>query len=562
MKKFTRKVHPFLIGLLSAFLISNQAIAQSVSKTTLIKNVNGYTIDGTELKRFSAIQFTNDTIDQVYTLNQMVNVPKNTNIIDGQGQTMLPGLIDAHGHVLSYGLSLMRADLVNTPSEADAVQTALTYAKENPSITWVRGRGWNQVQWKSNKYPTAKSLDIAFPDTPVWLNRVDGHAGWANSKAMQLAGIDQNTQSPAGGEIIRDESGYPTGIFIDNAMTLIDNIIPEQTMEQQKATLHKSMSSLASLGLTSVHDAGIDWKNIDSFKALANEKKMPIRINAMLYLPSEKWQEILKEGIYNSSDDMFNLNSVKIQADGALGSRGAALINDYSDHSGHKGLLLHEKESLVNYINTSMNAGFQVNTHAIGDNANKLILDIYQVQIKQTKTSDLRHRIEHAQVLRLVDIPRFKENNIIASMQATHATSDKNMALSRLGDERIQGAYAWRKLLNAGVTIAAGSDFPVESPNPFYGLHASVTRQDKQDSPKGGWHPVEKMTRLEALRSFTIDAAYAGHQEKLIGSLSPGMRADFILLADDYFTIAETQLWKNQVQQTWVNGRKVFQKKH
>jgi hypothetical protein len=373
---------------------------------------------------------------------------------------------------------------------------------------------------------------------------------------MALAGINKHTKSPEGGEIIRHENGQPSGIFIDNAMALIDSIIPVQTLQQQQNTLRKSLLSLASLGLTSVHDAGIDKTNMAAFKALARENKMPIRINAMLYLPSPEWQAVLKTGSYSSTDDMFAFNSVKIQADGALGSRGAALINEYSDHPGHTGLLLHDEASLIHYINTAMKAGFQVNTHAIGDNANKQVLDIYQDQIEKTNSRHLRHRIEHAQVLRLIDIPRFAQNNIIASMQATHATSDKNMALTRLGPERINGAYAWRKLLNAGTIIAAGSDFPVESPNPFYGLHASVTRQDKTNQPQGGWYKSQKMTRVEALRTFTVDAAYAGHQEQIIGSLEPGKKADFILVADDYITVKESQLWQNTVNQTWVNGKK------
>jgi hypothetical protein len=377
---------------------------------------------------------------------------------------------------------------------------------------------------------------------------------------MALAGINKHTKSPEGGEIIRHKNGQPSGIFIDNAMALIDSIIPVQTLQQQQNTLRKSLLSLASLGLTSVHDAGIDKTNMAAFKALARENKMPIRINAMLYLPSPEWQAVLKTGSYSSTDDMFAFNSVKIQADGALGSRGAALINEYSDHPGHTGLLLHDEASLIHYINTAMKAGFQVNTHAIGDNANKQVLDIYQDQIEKTNSRHLRHRIEHAQVLRLIDIPRFAQNNIIASMQATHATSDKNMALTRLGPERINGAYAWRKLLNAGTIIAAGSDFPVESPNPFYGLHASVTRQDKTNQPQGGWYKSQKMTRVEALRTFTVDAAYAGHQEQIIGSLEPGKKADFILVADDYITVKESQLWQNTVNQTWVNGKNIFSK--
>ena len=545
---------PQLISAISLLLISSQLMAQ----TTLIKNVNGYTFIDKSLTQFSALSFTDDTINKVYLRGEEVREPKGVIVIDGQGQTMLPGLIDAHGHVLGYGHSLLRVDLVGTSSEQGAVNRTIAYDKENPSMSWVLGRGWNQVQWPTNTYPTANSLDKAFPNKAVWLRRVDGHAGWANSKAMALAGVTSESESPLGGEIIKDENGQPTGVFIDNAMELIIASIPQPSLEEDKVALTKAMQSLAGLGLTSVHDAGIDQKNIALYKRLANEENMAIRINAMLYLPSIDWQQQLQQGPFKTQDDMFVINSVKIQADGALGSRGASLIDDYSDHAGHKGLLLHETKELQHYIDFAMGSGFQVNTHAIGDNANKLILDLYQQAIKKSKTKALRHRIEHAQVLRLEDIPRFSSLNIIASMQATHATSDKNMAVTRLGDKRILGAYAWRKLLDSNAIIAAGSDFPVESPNPFYGLHASITRQDHNNLPVGGWYEDQKMTRAEALRSFTLDAAYAGHQEKLIGSLEAGKKADFILLARDILTMPESEIWQSQVSQTWVAGKKVF----
>jgi len=531
-----------------------------LAKTTLIKNIQGYTITNNALDRFTAITFTDDKIDQLYSGADPLPTSKNINIIDGQGQTLLPGLIDSHGHILNYGLSLLRADLVNSISEQDAVDRTFSYAKSNTELTWIQGRGWNQTQWPSNTFPSAKSLDILFPNQPVWLKRVDGHAGWANSKAMAIAGINKATLSPEGGEIIKDENGLPTGIFIDNAMALIDNSIAPLSVKQQKQVLVKAMNSLASYGLTSVHDAGIDTDNLNAFKELSQENAMSIRVNAMLYLPSANWQETLTKGQYRSKDDMFTFNSVKIQADGALGSRGAALIEDYSDHSGHKGLLLNTPKAFQQLVNTSMKLGFQVNSHAIGDNANKLVLDTYEAQIKATDTKALRHRVEHAQVLRLEDIPRFSELGVIAAMQATHATSDKNMAQDRIGPNRILGAYAWRKLLAANAIIAAGSDFPVESPNPFYGLHASITRQDHSNSPKGGWFPEEKMTPLEAFRSFTLDAAYAGHQEQIIGSLAKGKKADFILLDNNLFTMAKEDIWRTSVNKTWVNGKLVFEK--
>lgn len=531
-----------------------------LAKTTLIKNIQGYTITNNALERFTAITFTDDKIDQLYSGADPLPTSKNINIINGQGKTLLPGLIDSHGHILNYGLSLLRADLVNSISEQDAVDRTFSYAKSNTELTWIQGRGWNQTQWPSNTFPSAKSLDFLFPNQPVWLKRVDGHAGWANSKAMAIAGINKATLSPEGGEIIKDENGLPTGVFIDNAMALIDNSIAPLSIKQQKQVLVKAMNSLASYGLTSVHDAGIDTDNLNAFKELSQENAMSIRVNAMLYLPSANWQETLTKGQFRSKDDMFTFNSVKIQADGALGSRGAALIEDYSDHSGHKGLLLNTPKEFQQLVNTSMKLGFQVNSHAIGDNANKLVLDTYEAQIKATDTKALRHRVEHAQVLRLEDIPRFSELGVIAAMQATHATSDKNMAQDRIGPSRILGAYAWRKLLAANAIIAAGSDFPVESPNPFYGLHASITRQDHGNSPKAGWFPEEKMTPLEAFRSFTLDAAYAGHQEQIIGSLATGKKADFILLDNNLFTMAKENIWRTSVNKTWVNGKLVFEK--
>lgn len=543
-----------------ALLLAAFSPALVLAKSTLITNIDGYTIANNELTRFTAIAFTDDKIDKLYFVNDKLPTTKSITIIDGQGKTLIPGLIDAHGHILNYGLSLLRADLVNSSSEQDAITKTLTYAKANSGLTWIQGRGWNQTQWPSNAFPSTKSLDKHFPDQPVWLKRVDGHAGWANSKAMALAGITKATKSPEGGDIIRDKNGMPTGVFIDNAMALIDNSIAPLTIKQQKAVLVKAMDALASFGLTSVHDAGIDTDNIVAFKELSQENAMSIRVNAMLYLPSAKWQQTLADGQYQSKDDMFTFNSVKIQADGALGSRGAALIADYSDHPGQRGLLLNTPDEFDHLVHTAMSKGFQVNSHAIGDHANKLVLDTYEKHIKATKTKALRHRVEHAQVLRLDDIPRFAELDIIASMQATHATSDKNMAQDRLGASRILGAYAWRKLLNANAVIAAGSDFPVESPNPFFGLHASITRQDHNNSPQGGWFADEKMTPLEAFRSFTLDAAYSGHQEKIIGSLAEGKKADFVLLEQNLFTIPEQDIWKITVSKTWVNGKLVYKK--
>jgi predicted amidohydrolase YtcJ len=534
--------------------------ASTVAQTTLVHDVNGYTLVGGKLQTFNAIQFTDDKIDRLFTKDQTLPSASNIATIDGKGKTLLPGLIDAHGHVLSYGLSLLTADLTNTSSEQDAVVRAQAFIKKNPTDSWLMGRGWNQELWDNKQFPSKESLDKAFSANPVSFGRIDGHAIWVNSKALALAGISANTVSPEGGEIVKDEQGNPTGVLIDNAMNLVFNVIPDLNQQQLESTLTLAMDSLASYGLTSVHDAGISISNIKAYQQLAANNAMSVRVNGMLSVEDPRFDSILKQGHITTTDDMFKVDSVKISADGALGSRGAALIKEYSDQPGHKGLMLYSDEQLGKLILQAMKAGFQVNTHAIGDNANQVVLNKYQTAIASTDSKALRHRVEHAQILDLADVPRFAQLGVIASVQATHATSDKNMAENRLGKARLAGAYAWRKLLNANAVIANGSDFPIESPNPFFGLHASVTRQDHLNKPLDGWLAGEKLSRIEAFKSFTIDAAYAGHQEQLLGTLEAGKKADFILVEDDYFAINPQQIWQNKVIATWVNGRQVFVK--
>jgi predicted amidohydrolase YtcJ len=546
-----RKTTAALLGLLSF---------SAFADTTLYTNVNGYTLNSDyELLRFNAIQFTDDRVDAIFGEGE--ELPDDASkVIDGGGQTMIPGLVDAHGHVLTYGLGLLRVDLVGATTEAEAAQRVLDFAAENTELEWVQGRGWNQVLWDSNEFPTAASLDALVSDRPVWLTRVDGHAAWANTMAMELAGINQDTEDPVGGQIIRDENGNATGVFVDTAMSYIREQIPDTSFEEQKVALIAAMKSLATYGITSVHDAGIGSSTILAYKELVADAPLPIRVYAMIAASDPLYQDRLEEGFIESDDLTFAIESVKVVADGALGSRGAALIEDYHDDPGNRGLLRYNDERLEFLMRAAMNAGFQVNTHAIGDDANMRALDNYEQLILETNSRDRRHRVEHAQILRYEDILRFAELGVVPSMQATHATSDKNMAEDRLGPVRIQGAYAWRKLLETGARIANGSDFPVEHPNPFYGLHASVTRQDQRNEPPGGWYAEENMSLVEALASFTIDAAYAGHQEGELGSLEPGKKADFIILDRDIFVVSPTELWQTQVYETWVNGVKITDK--
>ena len=546
-----RKTTSALLGLLSF---------SAFADATLYTNVNGYTLNSDyELLRFNAIQFTDDRVDAIFGEGE--ELPDDASkVIDGGGQTMIPGLVDAHGHVLTYGLGLLRVDLVGATTEAEAAQRVLDFAADNTELEWVQGRGWNQVLWDSNEFPTAASLDALVGDRPVWLTRVDGHAAWANTMAMELAGINQDTEDPVGGQIIRDENGNATGVFVDTAMSYIREQIPDTSFEEQKVALIAAMKSLATYGITSVHDAGIGSSTISAYKELVADAPLPIRVYAMIAASDPLYQDRLEEGFIESDDLTFAIESVKVVADGALGSRGAALIEDYHDDPGNRGLLRYNDERLEFLMRAAMNAGFQVNTHAIGDDANMRALDNYEQLILETNSRDRRHRVEHAQILRYEDILRFAELGVVPSMQATHATSDKNMAEDRLGPVRIQGAYAWRKLLETGARIANGSDFPVEHPNPFYGLHASVTRQDQRNEPPGGWYAEENMSLVEALASFTIDAAYAGHQEGELGSLEPGKKADFIILDRDIFVVSPTELWQTQVYETWVNGVKITDK--
>ena len=528
-----------------------------LAETTLLVNVNGYTLtNDREMKRFTALKFTDDLIDRLYLHEEELPTGIET-IIDGKGQTLIPGLIDAHGHMESYGSSLLRVDLVGANSEQEAVARILAFSQKNRGLEWIQGRGWNQVLWDVREFPASASLDALISDRPVWVTRIDGHAGWANSLAMELAGINLATKNPTGGKIIRDQDGNATGVLIDTAMNYVSSQIPRPTLEEQKITLETAMKALAGYGITSVHDAGVGSQTIRAYKELVEAAPLKIRVNAMLSASDPLYQDRLSEGFYRSKDDTFVMHSVKVVSDGALGSRGAAMIESYSDDQGNRGLLRYDDERLEFLMRAAMNAGFQVAIHAIGDNANFVSLDNYERLIAETNSRNLRHRIEHAQILRYEDIAKFAQLGVIPSMQATHATSDKNMAEDRIGGIRIQGAYAWRKLIEAGALIANGSDFPVESPNPFWGLHAAVTRQDRNGNPPEGWFPEERMTLTEAFASFTLDAAYAGHQEDIIGSLEVGKKADFVLLNRDIFSIPADELWQVQALETWINGKRI-----
>nr|WP_299379389.1 amidohydrolase [uncultured Halomonas sp.] len=545
-------------SLLCLSIAGTSLVAQA--QTTVIDNANGYGFDDQrQLVTFSTLVIEDGKVVARGDERLAADYPEAENAIDAEGKTLLPGLIDAHGHFMALGYSLLEVDLRDLESARQGAEKVADFASQNPNLEWIRGGGWNQVLWEGQEFPTAEALDAMISDRPVVLSRVDKHAIWVNSKAMELAGVDADTQAPEGGEILRDDEGNPTGVFIDNAEQLITDKIPERSQQEMAQAFDTAVAHLQEVGITSVHDAGASAAELELFRSRDKAGQLGVRLYPMIASSDPQFEALLEKGPQDDPEDWLDIRSVKIFADGALGSRGAALLKQYSDRPDSKGLMLQNKESLQSLVNESSRHGFQANMHAIGDRANRIALNIYRENLENDPNArKLRHRIEHAQVVNVNDIPRFSALGVIPSMQPTHATSDKNMAGDRLGQERLAGAYAWRFFLDNGSRVAAGSDFPVEPADPFYGLHAAVTREDRDDQPQGGWLPGQKLTATEALRAFTLDAAYAAHQEKSLGGLMPGQWADFILVDSDIIRTGPENIWQTQVAETWIAGEQVY----
>lgn len=526
----------------------------------LLRNVNGYTLDAAgKLQRFQALLVEDGKVLATGSNTELSARAPGARVVDGAGRTLLPGLIDAHGHVMELGVASTQVDLTGTKTLDEALRRVKAFAGAHAQAGWIRGRGWNQAIWKLGRFPTAQELDAVSSARPAWLERVDGHAGWANSAALKAAGIDRATKDPAGGRIERDAHGNPSGVLVDAAMDLMGKVVPAPNAQEAAAALDAALAAMARVGLTGVGDAGIDAQTFALYKKYADDHRLTARIYAMIGDTGADFDALSKDGpVTGYGGDFLSLRAVKLYADGALGSRGAALLAPYSDDPQNRGLLFHETDELTAMIAKALGKGYQVCIHAIGDRGNRTALDAFEAAYRQSGGDKLRNRIEHAQVVAPDDIPRFVPLKLIASMQPTHATSDMNMAQDRVGAERLKGAYAWRTFLAQGTVIAGGSDFPVESPNPFFGIHAAVTRQNHDNQPAGGWRADQKMTLLEALRAFTLDAAYAEHQETTLGTLEPGKWADFIVIDRDIFAIAPEKIWSTVVLETWVGGMRVY----
>jgi predicted amidohydrolase YtcJ len=529
-----------------------------------------------------AMAIANDKIVGVGTTEYIERKFKAKKIVDLGGKTVLPGLIDAHCHLFGLGLARMTVDLLGTQSEDDALERIARHVNISKPGQWIRGRGWDQNEWQTKSFPTKKLLDKITPNNPAYFVRVDGHACWVNKRALEIAGVNRQTPDFPGGKILRDASGEPTGVFIDAAMDIVYKYVPEPNEHEMREAVRRATEECASVGLTSVQEMGVDDIQVDVYKQMIDENKFPLRVYAAIDGAGELWNSMKRKGkLIGYGNNKLTIGAMKLYVDGALGSRGAALIEPYADDPSNRGLTMLSEEKLQTLVDESLDYGFQVCTHAIGDRANHIILDVYESALKKHQAHQARLRVEHAQVLAPEDIPRFKQLDVLPSMQPTHCTSDMYWAGTRLGSKRIRGAYAWRSLLNTGVIIPAGSDFPVESPNPFFGIYAACTRQDKNGVPNSvddickyfqsfpdessdstafvhGWYVSEKMTREEAVRGFTTWAAYAAFEETLKGSLERGKLADFIVISKDIFSCPAIEIPTVQVETTVLGGKVVF----
>ena len=521
-------------------------------------------IDGISVGRDGTIdRFTGMVIDEDGRISELLDFGDRPTRdieyrIDGEGRVVVPGFIDGHAHLMGIGLGTLVLDLSMTESLDEALGRIAAYAAAYPDRPWIIGRGWNQERWGLGRFPTAAELDAVVSDRPVWLERVDGHAGWGNSMALRAGDVSAATPDPVGGRIERIAgSRAPSGVLVDAAMPMVNNAVPPPLPEDRDLALHNAQQLLLSHGVTAVADMGTSIEDWMTFRRAGDADRLQLRV--MSYADSVESMLLIggpgpTQWLY---DDRLRLNGVKLYLDGALGSRGALLNADYSDDHGNRGLPLLSGTQLRNLMSRAALDNFQVAIHAIGDAANTEALGAIE-ELSRDYDGDRRWRIEHAQIVDPADLPRFGQNGIIASMQPVHQTSDMFMAEARLGPNRLGGAYAWRSILDAGGLLAFGTDAPVEPVDPLAGLAVAISRANADGEPFGGWRPDEVITREQALAAYTAGAAYAGFAEGRFGRLAPGERADFVMLSRDPLMANPAELRSIQVLETWIAGQRVY----
>ncbi len=528
----------------------------------LVHNALVYTVDA-RTPTASAFAVRNGRFVQVGTDAEVQAAVPNVPSVDAGGCTVVPGFIDAHAHLHELGHTLRRADLTGTSSPEAVVERlhAVDAERNRPPDAWLRGHGWDQTDWSPPRFPSRTHLDVAFPERPVWLTRTDAHAGWANTAALKATvGLDRlrHMSDPEGGRIHRDAEGRPTGILIDRAMALVEEEIPSPSPTQQDRALRTALDHTARHGITGLHDAGVNLSHLHRFHRFIDADAFPLRVYAMIHGRGDSFDAFRERGPYRDASEQLDVASIKLFADGALGSRGAALLSDYADDPGNRGVLRHSPEPFRRRVQAAVECGFQVNTHAIGDRANRMVLDAYEAARNECDAPVRRPRIEHAQVVAPEDRSRFESVGAIASVQPAHATSDLGWVADRLGPDRLEGAYAWKSLREAGATLAFGSDAPIEPIDPLRSFHAAVTRRTPTGHPENGWRPSERLSRTAALRASTLDAAYAAFWETEGGSITPGKRADWVALSHDLMSIPEDTLPETEVVATYLDGRCVY----
>jgi predicted amidohydrolase YtcJ len=539
--------------LLALITISINLFSQKIKVDLIIKNANIYTVNN-QFSKANEMAITNGKIVAIGQKTSIENKYLATNTIDAKGKSVFPGFYDPHSHFINLGQMLGQCDLVGSNSYAEVIEKVKEFAKIHPEKTWIIGRGWDQNDWQNKEFPSKKELDLAFPNTPVFLDRIDGHAALINSKAIELSGI--STSSKVEGGEVEIKNGEITGLLVDNAKSLVEAIMPTQTEAENRKIILDAEKECLKYGLTTISDAGISIKEIELLDKMHQEGTLKIRDYAMVSVSDANIDYFAKKGIIKT--DRLNVRSFKIYGDGALGSRGACLLKPYADEPTKIGFLLTTESQMKSFFEKIKLTGFQANTHCIGDSANRLVLDLYG-NILKTK-NNLRWRIEHAQIVNKADISKFGKYSVIPSIQATHATSDMYWAGDRLGKVREKTAYSFKDLIQSAGLIANGSDFPVEFVNPLFGFHAAVARQDAQNFPKNGYLMENAISRKDALKAMTIWAAYSNFEENERGSLEIGKMADFVILDNDIMVIDKTKIRNTKVLATFINGEKVFGK--